>query len=82
MPYEQRLGSGVLFRNRDKGENDKAPDLKTPQNISIAVGNMIADLEIAAWKRHSDKAGDFYSISVKVKHVKPSGDANLDDQEF
>lgn len=70
MAYEQRMSSGNLFRNRDKAKNPKAPDLKLIDPIQVQVGDQIAELDIAGWRRTSEKAGEFISLSVKVKHVR------------
>jgi len=67
MAYEQRLGQCLLFTNRDP-KSDKAPDLTG--KVSVQVGDRILDLDIAAWWRKSEKAGEFLSLSVKVKQVR------------
>jgi hypothetical protein len=66
MAYERRPGQGTLFRNRDKGDNEKAPNLKGTALLELADGSLV-DLEIAAWSRESEKAGKWLSLSIKLK---------------
>ncbi len=58
--YEQRDGSGVLFRNKKKMEGDKQPDYRGDANVNGEL------LEIAAWTK-TGNGGDFYSLSFKPK---------------
>lgn len=70
MAYEQRMGQGVLFQNRDK-KNPKAPDwtLIRGETIKVQVGDQIAELDVAAWNRESkEKKTPFLSLSITVKH--------------
>ena len=72
MAYEQRRGQANLFANKKKQDNPKQPDLKG--EVEVLVGNLIATMEIAAWRRKSDKAGEYLAIAVNVKHVRPNED--------
>lgn len=60
---EQRDG-GVLFRNKDKQEGDNRPSMKGFLTLN---GN---EYEVAAWKKESEKAGVFLSLSVKPKQAR------------
>lgn len=61
MAFEQRPGSGVLFKNNRKGDNEKAPDY---------TGNALSPsgeyFELSAWIKEGAK-GKFMSISLKPK---------------
>lgn len=61
MAYEQRPGGGVLFKNKKKGDNDKAPDY---------TGNALSPsreyFELSAWIKECAK-GKFMSIALKPK---------------
>jgi hypothetical protein len=64
MPYEQRPGSGTLFRNREK-KNDKHPDLKG--DALVEIDGQLYALELAAWTKQSELAGEFFSVSIRLK---------------
>lgn len=75
MAYEQKDGSGALFRNDKKG-NDRAPDYRGDCN----VGGQI--MEIAAWIKEGQK-GKFMSLSFKPKGEKQfTGGAASKQDEF
>ena len=61
MAFEQRPGSGVLFKNTKKGDNTKAPDY---------TGNALSPsgehFELSAWIKEGAK-GKFMSIALKPK---------------
>jgi len=61
MAFEQRPGSGVLFKNAKKGDNPKAPDY---------TGNALSPsgehFELSAWIKEGAK-GKFMSIALKPK---------------
>lgn len=59
MAYEQKDGSGALFRN-DKGDNPKRPDYRG----SITLAGV--EYELAGWLKPG-KSGTFLSLSGKVK---------------
>jgi hypothetical protein len=46
MPYERRPNSGALFRNRDKGNNPKAPHLKG--DALVEIEGQLCELDLAA----------------------------------
>ena len=69
MVFEQRVNSGQLFRNRDK-KTDKHPDLKG--EALIEIDGQHYPLEIAAWAKESDRAGKFFSLSIKLKGERQS----------
>lgn len=60
MAFEQRDGSGALFKNDKKG-NDKAPDYRGDANVN---GELV---EIAAWLKESANGKKFMSLSFKPK---------------
>lgn len=66
MAYEQKDGSGALFKN-DKGDNPKRPDYRG----DIMIGGVRYDL--AAWIKEGNK-GKFMSISAKPQQ-QDRGDA-------
>jgi hypothetical protein len=70
MPYEQRPGQGSLFKNRDKGNNERAPNLKGTGLLELADGSLI-ELDIAAWTKESQKAGKWLSLTIKLKQDRP-----------
>lgn len=59
MSYEQRDGSGALFKN-DKGDNPKRPDYRG----DITLGGV--QYELSAWLKDGKK-GKFMSINGKPK---------------
>ncbi len=73
MAYEQKDGSGALFKN-DKGDNPKRPDYRG----DCALNGV--QYEIAAWIKDG-RNGKFMSLSIKPKEArepkpeqdKPSG---------
>ena len=66
MTFEQRDGTGTLFRN-DKGSNRARPDYR---GAILINGEMY---ELAAWIKKGRK-GDFLSLAAKVS----SDDARQD----
>lgn len=54
---------GVLFQNKKK-KSEKHPDFEGTINVDGK------ELAISAWKKTSQKAGEFYSLSVKEPWVK------------
>jgi len=64
---EKKQNSGVLFPNKNK-KSDNHPDARG----TINVGGK--DYEIAAWTKHSDKVGKYFSLQVSEPYVKPEGD--------
>ena len=64
MAYEQKDGSGALFRN-DKRGNERAPDYRGDANVN---GELV---EIAAWIKEG-KNGKFMSLSFKPKGDRPA----------
>jgi hypothetical protein len=70
MPYEHRPNSGSLFKNRNKGDNEKAPNLKGTALLELPDGTTV-ELDIAAWTRESEHAGKWLSLSVKLKQQRP-----------
>jgi hypothetical protein len=67
MAFEQRNGSGVLFRNTKKGDNQKSPDY---------TGNALSPsgeyFELSAWIKEGTQ-GKFMSIALQPKFVKAGG---------
>ena len=64
LAYEQKDGSGALFRN-DKRGNERAPDYRGDANVN---GELV---EIAAWIKEG-KNGKFMSLSFKPKGDRPA----------
>jgi hypothetical protein len=65
MPYEHRPNSGSLFKNRDRNNNERAPNLKGSGLIEI--DGRTYELDLAAWTRESAKAGKWLSLSISLK---------------
>jgi hypothetical protein len=59
MAYEQKDGSGALFKN-DKGDNPKRPDYRG----DITIGGV--QYELSAWLKEGKK-GKFMSLNAKPK---------------
>lgn len=59
MAYELKEGQGSLFKNNKVSVN--APDCKG----SVLINGQL--YEIAGWKRESERAGTWLSLSVKLK---------------
>lgn len=75
MAYQQKPGQGSLFQNR-KRSSDKAPTLKG--TALVQIGDNMVTLELAGWERHSDKAGNWISLSVKATAATPKDDSDID----
>ena len=79
MAYEQKDGSGALFKNDKKEPGSKQPDYRGDANVNGQV------MEIAAWIKPKASGGNFMSLSFKPKedYVKkesnPSGFDDLDE---
>lgn len=74
MAYELKEGQGSLFKNNKVSE--KAPDCKG----SVLINGQL--YEIAAWKRESERAGAWLSLSVKLKQDDlPAGSRSDDEKE-
>jgi hypothetical protein len=76
MPYELRPGQGQLFKNRDRGNNDRAPNLKGTALLALADGTTV-ELDIAAWTRESERAGRWLSLSIKLKQNREAAQPRL-----
>ena len=63
--FTQRPNSAALFVNRNRGTNEKAPNLKGDGTVEIDGATY--ELDIAAWTKESPKAGKWLSLSIKVK---------------
>ena len=59
MAYEQREGSGALFKNFKK--EGKQPDWR---GDAMFEGKMI---EVSGWTKPTSKGGEFISLSIKEK---------------
>lgn len=63
--YEQKPGQGALFKNKKKGENEKAPDYTGSINIEGTT------YDLAAWIKKTEGKPPFMSISAKIKDGAP-----------
>ena len=61
MAYEQREGSGALFKNFKK--EGKQPDWR---GDAMFKGEMI---EVSGWTKPTSKGGEFISLSIKEKQA-------------
>ena len=68
MAYEQKEGSGTIFKNDKKG-NEKAPDYRG----SVIINGV--ETEIALWVKDGQK-GKFFSVSQKTKQAKVETKSN------
>lgn len=59
MGFEQREGSGIMFKN-DRRTNERAPTWK---GTALFEGK---EVELAAWEKPG-KNGTFLSVSIKAK---------------
>lgn len=62
--YEQRNNSGSIFLNNKKAENH--PDFKGKCKVNGV------EMEVAVWKKFSDKAGEWMSMSFSEPWVNPN----------
>jgi hypothetical protein len=65
MPFEQRPGTGALFKNRHH-DNPNAPTLKGNGLLQLDNGRVV-EVELAAWTKESAKAGRWLSLTIKLK---------------
>lgn len=73
--FQQREGSGVLFKNKRKEDGDKQPDYRGDANVDGQI------LEIAAWIKEGN-GGKFMSLSFKPKEdYKPKEKAAAADED-
>lgn len=69
MAFEQKDGSGALFKNDKKEPGSKQPDYRGDANINGQI------MEIAAWIKQSSSGKNFMSLSFKPKEdYKPKAD--------
>ncbi len=68
MAYDNS-NSGVLFINKKRNGNAKAPNLKG--NGRITIDGVEYELDLAAWTRESEKTGGKY-VSLRIKPAAPS----------
>jgi hypothetical protein len=64
MAYRQKPGQTNLFSNRDK-TSDKHPDFKG--ECQVEIEGRLYPLDIAMWRKQSDRAGEFFSVSIRLK---------------
>jgi hypothetical protein len=69
MAFEKKPGTGALFRNRDRDDNDRAPNLKG--YALVEINGEPYELDIGAWTRESERAGKWLSLRVKLKTGAP-----------
>ena len=83
MTYENKPGTGALFKNDKKG-NDKAPDYRGP--IYERIDGDVVERQISAWLRKSKSGQSYMSLQVKDKFVPsqaqaaPAKDDDFDDK--
>lgn len=68
MAFERRPNRGNIFRNKDKKE-ERHPDFKANGKDSILLelpGGGTIEVEVAIWKKSSDKAKEYLSVSLKA----------------
>jgi hypothetical protein len=64
MAYQQKPGQTNLFSNRDKKE-ERHPDFKG--ECSVEIAGKLYPLDIAVWRKQSDRAGEYFSVSIRLK---------------
>jgi hypothetical protein len=64
MAYQQKPGQTNLFSNRDK-TSDKHPDFKG--ECQLEINGRLYPLDIAMWRKESDRAGEYFSVSIRLK---------------
>ena len=81
MSYENKPGSGALFKRDKKGE--RQPDYSGPYYEQ--VGDGVVERQIAAWIRKSKKGETYLSIQVtdrfEAKRVGPPIEAPKPDKD-
>jgi uncharacterized protein (DUF736 family) len=93
MSYENKPGSGKLFKREKRGPN--SPDWGGP--FFETIGGVLVEREISAWENSSKKGDKYFSVQVKDKFVPTrigppvgrelpepvkSADKTFDDQEI
>ena len=68
MTFQQKPGTGALFRNDKKG-NDKAPDYRG-NGVSIAG----EALDLAGWLKKDKNGKTFLSLSIKAPRDRAAPD--------
>ena len=80
MAYEQKDGSGALFKNDRKEPGSNQPDYRGDANVNGEV------VEIAAWIKPKANGGNFMSLSFKPKsdykgESKKANPADMEDDD-
>jgi len=76
MAYTQQIpGKTNLFSNRDK-KSEKHPDFKG--EIQVEIDGTLHLLDIAMWRKSSDRAGEFFGVSIKLKGDRQSNSKSND----
>jgi uncharacterized protein (DUF736 family) len=65
MSYENKPGSGKLFKREKRGPN--SPDWGGP--FYETIGGVLVEREISAWENSSKKGDKYFSVQVKDKFV-------------
>jgi hypothetical protein len=60
----------MLFSNRKKTD-DRQPDFKAEATVDLGNGQTIT-LDLAMWRKQSDRAGEYFSLSLKPKQDRQS----------
>ena len=63
--YENKPGSGKLFKREKRGPN--SPDWGGP--FFETIGGVLVEREISAWENSSKKGDKYFSVQVKDKWV-------------
>jgi hypothetical protein len=66
IPYERQPGSTNLFSNREK-KTERHPDYRG--ECQVEINGKFYPLEIAMWRKHGERVGEFFGISIKVKDI-------------
>lgn len=81
MPYEERPNSGALFSVKNP-KSDRAPQFNGKIRLDVHMlkelvdrqrNDGVAEIEIALWERHGERAGKFFSAKISPAYRKPEG---------
>jgi hypothetical protein len=67
MAFELRANGGTLFANKERN-HPQAPDWTGTALVELD-GQMV-ELRLTAWTKHSEKAGEFLSLNVRIKSTR------------
>ena len=67
--------AGASGQIRSDKTSDRHPDFKG--EVSVNINGTLVPLDVAMWRKTSDRAGEFFSLNIKLKQSRPSGRDNF-----